>query len=101
MSKSKYEFPCDVGDDVYFIPSKVNYDLNILNGMSKYNRVYHQKIARIIINSHGWYAELDKYIEFGVERICNDGLFGKTWFLSQEEAEQALVKMGGGRNETD
>lgn len=33
--KNIFVFPCGIGDDVYFIPSKVNYELNILNGMSE------------------------------------------------------------------
>jgi hypothetical protein len=89
----KINIPVNIGDDVYFIPSKVNYDLNILNGMSENNRVYHQKIERITINSHGWYAELDKDIEYGTDRVCTGAFFGKTWFLTSEEAEQALEKL--------
>jgi hypothetical protein len=91
--KNIFAFPCGIGDDVYFIPSKVNYDLNILNGMSENNRVYHQKIASITTNSSGWYVELDKDIEFGTGRVCVDVLFEKTWFLSRQEAEQTLEKM--------
>lgn len=27
--------PCKIGDDVYIIPSKVNFDLNVLSGLKK------------------------------------------------------------------
>lgn len=35
--------PVKIGDDIYKIPSKANYDLNVLNGYKANNRVYHQK----------------------------------------------------------
>jgi hypothetical protein len=87
------KLPCKIGDDVYFIPSKVNYKLNILNKMSESNHVYRQKVASVTINSSGWYVELDKDVEFGTDRICIDTLFEKTWFLSQQEAERALARL--------
>ena len=41
--------PCKIGDDVYTIPSKVNYDLNILSGHNENNRVYHQKAYSVLL----------------------------------------------------
>lgn len=35
------------------------------------------------------------YLEYGTDRILIDRAFKDTWFLSQEEAEQALKKRGG------
>lgn len=87
--------PCKIGDDVYFIPSEVNYKLNILNGYEKNNRVYHQKIERIVLTRNGWYVECDKDIEYGTDRIHIKQHFGETWFLTREEAEAALEKMKG------
>lgn len=85
--------PCKVGDDVYQIPSKVGYELNVLAGLWRNNRVCHQKVARITITDEHWYFECDKDIEYGTDRICLDIFFKKTWFLSEEEAEQALERM--------
>lgn len=39
------KLPCKIGDDVYQIPSKVNYDLNVLSKHEENNRVYHQKVS--------------------------------------------------------
>ena len=90
-----WRLPCKIGDDVYFIPSKVNFELNILNGYGENNRVYHQKIKRITLVGKSWYVECDKDIEYGTNRIHVARFFKKTWFLSQEEAEAALEKMKG------
>lgn len=87
--------PCKVGDDVYKIPSKVNYDLNVLSRHEENNRVYHQKISRIVLEDGHWYVELDKDIEYGTGRICIDTFFGETWFLTRTEAEEALRRMEG------
>lgn len=88
--------PCKVGDDVYQIPSEVNYKLNVISKHGENNRVYHQKVARIVIEDGHWYMECDKDREYGTGRICLDTFFKETWFLAKEEAEQALAKMKEG-----
>ncbi len=88
-------FPCKVGDTVYYIPSKVNYDLNILNGYKENNRVYHQKIAKIVFTERGWYLECDKDLEYGTDHILLDKFYQKMWFLRQAEAEETLKGMKG------
>ena len=85
--------PCKIGDDVYQIPSKVNYDLNVLHKYYENNRVYHQKVSRIVLDGKYWYLECDKDREYGTGRICLDRFFGETWFLTKEEAEQKLESM--------
>lgn len=88
---NSYEIPCDIGDDIYFIPSFTNVHLNIVNRREVANNVYHQKAARIVISGkNDWYIELDKNIEFGIERLMLKKGYGETWFLSQEEAENKL-----------
>ena len=89
------ELPCKVGDDVYFIPSKTNYELNVLNHYEENNRVYHQKIARITITKDHWYAECDKFVEYSLNRIFLDCFFGESWFLTKEEAEAKLKELKG------
>ena len=86
--------PVSIGSDVYFIPSKTNYKLNILNGYEQNNRVYHQNVANIVFNKHGWYLELDKNLEHGIDHILVDEFYKETWFTTKEEAEQALKQMG-------
>ena len=87
--------PIAIGSDVYFIPSKTNYKLNVLNGYEQNNRVYHQNVANIVFNKRGWYLELDKNLEHGIDHILVDKFYKETWFTSQEEAEQALAEMKG------
>ncbi len=87
--------PCKIGDDVYNIPSKVNFDLNVLANHKENNRVHHQRVAEIVFNQNGWYmrGSLDK--EYGTDRILVDRFYNETWFLTKEEAESALAKMDG------
>lgn len=87
------KLPCKIGDTVYQIPSKVNYDLNVLHGYDANNRVYHQKVSKIVLDGEYWYLECDKDREYGTGRICLDRSFGETWFLTKEEAEKALKEM--------
>ena len=85
--------PCGIGSDVYTIPSKVNYKLNILNLHPENNKVYHQKVALITFTEKGWYMECDKDREYATYRILPDKMYKETWFLSQEEAEAKLKEM--------
>lgn len=85
--------PCRIGDDVYFIPSKTNYKLNILQGHPESNRVYHQNVEKITFTPNGWYLECDKDLEYSTDHILIDKLYKETWFLSQAEAEQKLKEM--------
>jgi hypothetical protein len=87
--------PCKIGDDVYFVPSEVNYKLNILNKHSENNKVYHQKVEDFVLTRHGWYLECDKDVKYGTDRILTDKLFCKTWFLTQSEAEAKLKELRG------
>nr|DAQ50781.1 MAG TPA: hypothetical protein [Caudoviricetes sp.] len=85
--------PCGIGSDVYIIPSKVNYELNILSLHPENNKVYHQKVALITFTEKGWYMECDKDREYATYRILPDKMYKETWFLSQEEAEAKLKEM--------
>ena len=85
--------PCGIGADVYFIPSKTNYKLNILQGYPESNRAYHQNVEKITFTPNGWYLECDKDIEYATDHILVDKLYKETWFLTQAEAEQKLKEM--------
>lgn len=88
--------PVKIGDDIYKIPSKANYDLNVLNGYKANNRVYHQKVYSIVFSQRGWFVQCDKDSIHAPNVICLDVEYGKTWFLTREEAEKKLEEM---RNE--
>lgn len=89
------KLPCKIGDDVYIIPSKVNFDLNVISGHEENNRVYHQKVANIVFTPRGWYIKCDKDMEYGTGNILVDIFFKQTWFLSEEEAKKTLTEMKG------
>lgn len=83
--------PCEFGDTVYKIPSKVNYDLNILNGHEENNRVYPQVVRAVHISSRGYYLETGATDI--TDEILVDKFYGETWFLTEEEAEAKLKEM--------
>lgn len=85
--------PCTIGADIYYVPSKVNFKLNVLNHHEANNKVYHQKVNNITYTKNCWYLECDKDIEYGTGNILVDKFYKETWFLSQEEAEQKLKEM--------
>ena len=80
--------PCAVGDTVYVIPSKTNYELNIINGYSENNRVYEQIVNRIEISRTGYLISTCD----GMASVV-DMFYKKTWFLTSEAAEAALKEM--------
>ena len=91
------KLPVAIGSDVYFIPSKANFGLNVLHHHEEFNRVYHQKIARIHFTENRWYAEGNLNLEYGlVDRVFVDKLYKETWFLTEQEAQSALEKMKAG-----
>lgn len=83
--------PVKIGDDIYKIPSKVKYDLNVLNGYKTNNRVYHQKVYNIVISQNGWFIQCDKDSICAPDVICIDSEYGQTWFTNCEEAEKKLA----------
>lgn len=90
------ELPCAIGDDIYKVPSKVNYALNILSGLKENNRVYHQRVTNIVTEKDGWYMTGDMDLEYGMGRVFLDVSFGETWFLTKAEAEAKLEELKGG-----
>lgn len=80
---------CKVGDKIYKIPSKVNYDLNIVNRHPEINKVYEQSVCSIEIWSDNTYIlnTCD-----GLDCVRSDS-FKETWFLTKAEAEKALAEM--------
>lgn len=78
--------PCKVGDAVYAIPSWANYRLNKSLGHAEKNRVYQQIVDHIEYNSYGYLISTNEGMT-----VHRQEVFGETWFLAKEEAEQALA----------
>lgn len=57
------------------------------------NRVYHQKAYSIVFSQSGWFVQCDKDSIHAPNIICVDVEYGKTWFLTREEAEKKLEEM--------
>lgn len=81
--------PCKVGDIIYKIPSKVNYDLNIVNRHRENNRVYEQTVYSIQMWNNSSYI----LNTCDVMDCVRSDSFGETWFLTKAEAEKALEEM--------
>jgi|GEM_PF-1672178 hypothetical protein len=94
------KLPCEVGDDVWFVPSQTCYKLNILNGHGEANKVYHQKVARITFDENGWYMVCDKDLEYAIVNTLIGKMFNETWFLTQSEAEAKLKELRGGESDS-
>ena len=81
--------PVKAGDKIYVVPSKVNFDLNKLNGYSEHNRVYEQTVDEIR------FFRKDIYMVFSCDYLENHrgASLGETWFLTREEAEKRLKEL--------
>ena len=80
--------PCKIGDTIYVIPSKVNYDLNILNGRSDINKIYNQEVYSIEMYNN------ESYLLTTCGGFCcvRSNALNENWFLTKEEAEKALAE---------
>lgn len=87
------KLPCKVGDTIYLIPSKTNFELNKLHKRDKANRVYKQIVDELRFNCNGWYLKTCDYA------IQIQGSFKETWFLTENEAEARLKELKGCSNE--
>ena len=79
--------PCKVGDTVYYI------NVNSLNLWVKPNTIYEADVVRIVTTKLGTSLVIQIHNEYGCTEIPNIKDFGKTVFLTREEAEQKLESM--------
>lgn len=87
--------PCGIGDDVYSIPDRERYKLNIFNGFTEENCVRHYIVEEISFDKSGWRLDCEIDGEPGYT-ILLDNEFNKTWFLSEKDAEEALELVNAG-----
>ena len=77
--------PCKVGDTIYKIPSKVNFELNVLTNHSENNRVYEQIVNKAEIYDNAYLLVTCD----GMDSVYS-AFFENSWFLTREAAEAAL-----------
>lgn len=77
--------PCKIGDDIFVIPSEVNYRLNKSFGAKGLNSVRRQVVHHIEFNSYGYLIATNEGAT-----VYRQEAFCETWFLTKEEAEAAL-----------
>ena len=80
--------PCKVRDDIYAIPSEVNYRLNKSFGAKGLNAICRQVVDHIEFNSYGYLVSTNEGMT-----VHRQESFGETWFLTRNEAEQKLKEM--------
>ena len=80
--------PCKVGDDIYAIPSEVNYRLNKSFGAKGLNAICRQVVDHIEFNSYGYLVSTNEGMT-----VHRQEAFGETQFLTRDEPEQRLKEM--------
>lgn len=80
---------CNIGDTIYQIPINSVYESHILNNVPEQNRVYEMQVTSV--EREGDRYKL-KYLDY--YSSCYSDFYGKTWFLTREEADKALEELG-------
>lgn len=80
--------PCKVGDKVYYINTQ--YHIALYR-----NKIYEAKVARMVVTSLGVCLVIHIKDESGCCEIPDIRDFGKTVFLTREEAKKALAERSG------
>lgn len=76
--------PCKVGDTVYYVSDSP------LNLSVQANTIYEADVSRIITTRYGTTLVIQIHNSYGCTEIPDVNDWGKTVFLTKEEAEQAL-----------
>lgn len=98
--------PVKIGDTIYVVPSRTNYQINIINNKEEKNKVSEFVVSEIRYNKYGYsiVCYID-YIPFYFnyetakgycEHFNTEKFYGETWFTTLEEAEKKLQELRGG-----
>lgn len=79
--------PCKVGDKVYYVSD------NPINLSVQANTLYEADVVRIVTTHLGTSLVIQIHNEYGCTEIPDVNEWGKTVFLTKEEAEKALEGM--------
>ena len=103
--KGAVELPVKLGDTIYVVPSRTNYQINIINNKEEKNKVSEFVVSEIRYNKYGYsiVCYID-YIPFYFnyetakgycEHFNTEKFYGETWFTTREEAEKKLQELRG------
>ncbi len=104
--KGAVELPVKLGDTIYVVPSRTNYQINIINNKEEKNKVSEFVVSEIRYNKYGYsiVCYID-YIPFYFnyetakgycEHFNTEKFYGETWFTTREEAQAKLKELRGG-----
>ena len=95
--------PVKLGDTIYVVPSRTNYQINIINNKEEKNKVSEFVVDEIRYNKYGYsiVCYID-YIPFYFnyetakgycEHFDTEQFYGETWFTTREEAQAKLKEI--------
>lgn len=98
--------PVKLGDTIYVVPSKTNYEINIINRHSELNKVYEYIVSEIRYNKYGYsvvceldnipfYFNYEKAKKWCCEHFDTEKFYGETWFATEQEAQAKLKEIQG------
>ena len=104
--KGAIVLPVKIGDTIYVVPSRTNYQINIINNKEEKNKVSEFVVSEIRYNKYGYsvVCYID-YIPFYFnyetakgycEHFDTEQFYGETWFATLKEAKKKLQELRGG-----
>lgn len=98
--------PVKIGDTIYVVPSKTNYEINIINRHSELNKVYEYIVSEIRYNKYGYsvvceldnipfYFNYEKAKKWCCEHFDTEKFYRETWFATEQEAQDKLKEIQG------
>lgn len=109
--KGAIVLPVKIGDTIYVVPSKTNYEINIINRHSELNKVYEYIVSEIRYNKYGYsvvceldnipfYFNYEKAKKWCCEHFDTEKFYGETWFATEQEAQVKLRSLKDVYNRT-
>lgn len=105
--KDAIVLPVKIGDTIYVVPSKTNYQINIINNKEEKNKVSEFVVDEIRYNKYGYsvvcYIDyIPFYFNYEIakgycEHFDTEQFYGETWLTTREEAEKKLQELRGGK----
>lgn len=103
--KGAIVLPVKIGDTIYVVPSRTNYQINIINNKEEKNKVSEFVVSEIRYNKYGYsiVCYID-YIPFYFnyetakgycEHFNTEKFYGETWFTTEQEAQAKLKEIQG------